>query len=272
MQNKVDHIYFIGDIHGQFEPLVFSLMSKYKITDAVVIVCGDIGIGFCNIKYYIELFGRINKKLQKQNIHLYFIRGNHDDPSYFNNTPEELVKGLTNIHLISDWSILNINEHNILCIGGATSIDKIYRMPGISWWEGESVTEMPEFIFDSGYDIVISHAAPIFCPPVHMRDPGGWMSEEDFERSTSDRKILADIYYKSCEKNIPVKYWFYGHYHDHFESELPNDQVFSEYEKSLLNGGLKNDMVKFDTENKCRFIGLNMSQKNGIDLDLFKLC
>lgn len=265
---KIDHIYFTGDIHGQFEPLVFTLISgKYQLKDSAVFVCGDIGMGFCKPNYYNELFLRMNKKLSKNNVHLYFIRGNHDDPSYFHNTPDKL-KNISHIHLIDDWDTVQINDHNILCIGGATSTDRIYRTVNVSWWADESVTEIPD---DLKYncDIIISHTGPMFVPPKYERIP--WMDESDDERAKLDRKILAKLYFQMCENNNPVKYWFYGHYHDHFESSLPNTGKFSDYEKNLLLGGSDID-TEFFTDNLCQFIGLNMSENNGVNLDLFQLC
>ena len=45
-------IYFTGDIHGEFMPLVFVLTERYNLSDCSVIVCGDIGIGFYKLNYY----------------------------------------------------------------------------------------------------------------------------------------------------------------------------------------------------------------------------
>ena len=77
-------IYFTGDIHGEFMPLVFVLTKRYNLSDCSVIVCGDIGMGFYKFNYYIDTFKTMNKKLAKKNIQLYLIRGNHDNPDYFN--------------------------------------------------------------------------------------------------------------------------------------------------------------------------------------------
>lgn len=37
-----------GDIHGDFNQLVFKLCIQYKLTDTLLIVAGDCGFGFEN--------------------------------------------------------------------------------------------------------------------------------------------------------------------------------------------------------------------------------
>ena len=51
MEN-IKEIYFTGDIHGNFEMLIFCIIQK-RLYDAAVIVAGDIGMGFYKHNYYI---------------------------------------------------------------------------------------------------------------------------------------------------------------------------------------------------------------------------
>ena len=77
------------------------------MSDCSVIVCGDIGMGFYKLNYYIDIFKSMNKKLAKKNIQLYFIRGNHDNPDYFNCIPEELMS-FSHVHLVRDYTVLHL--------------------------------------------------------------------------------------------------------------------------------------------------------------------
>lgn len=45
-------IYFTGNIHGEFMPLVFVLTKRYNLSDCSVIVYGVIGMGFYKLNYY----------------------------------------------------------------------------------------------------------------------------------------------------------------------------------------------------------------------------
>lgn len=258
MENIKD-IYFTGDIHGNFEPFVYCIGQR-GLYNSAVIVAGDIGMGFYKHNYYIDTFKYINKKLIKRNIHLYFIRGNHDNPDYFNNTPED-IKEFSNIHLVQDYTVLHINTYNILCVGGATSVDKKFRTKDIDWWEFENVLPYQK-LNCKNIDIVVTHCAPIFCPPKYERI--SWMDDELDAKAREDRRLLAQLYFDLIKENKP-KYWFYGHYHKSYESRLPNNEEFSEYELNLLMSGNLIDNIEY-LENMCKFIGLDMIDRNKIDL------
>jgi len=83
---EIDDLLFCGDIHGEFETIVYKL-NQYSNT--VLIVCGDIGMGFHKDDYYHTLFKKLNSKLSKQNNNLILFRGNHDDPAYFTGSFEK---------------------------------------------------------------------------------------------------------------------------------------------------------------------------------------
>lgn len=256
-------IYFTGDIHGEFMPLVFVLTKRYNLSDCSVIVCGDIGMGFCKFNYYIDTFKTMNKKLAKKNIQLYFIRGNHDNPDYFNCTPEELTS-FSHVHLVRDYTILHIGNHNVLCVGGATSIDKKYRTKDIDWWEFENVLPYDKLNCENA-DIVATHCAPIFCQPSYKRMP--WMDDDLDTKSREDRIQLAKMYFDLI-KNNELKYWFYGHYHNHYNSTLPT-VYFTEIDQHYLMNGQTIDDYDYNNinnENECKFIGLDMLKNNNIDM------
>ena len=81
---KAKGIVVSGDIHGDFTQLVFKCCDQYCMTDTLIIVAGDCGFGFERPGYYENIYTKCNKKLSKANNWLLFIRGNHDNPAYFN--------------------------------------------------------------------------------------------------------------------------------------------------------------------------------------------
>lgn len=260
----MNSIYFIGDIHGEFMPLTYALTKRYKLYDCSVIVCGDIGMGFHKLGYYIDTFKTMNKKLSACNIQLYLIRGNHDNPDYFNCTPQELMN-FSNVHLVKDYTVLHINNYNILCVGGAASVDKKFRTKDIDWWEFENVLPY-EKLNCGNVDIVATHCAPMFCPPSYERI--SWMDDELDEKARRDRTQLAKMYFDLI-KNNELKYWFYGHYHDHYETSLPTGYFTEIDQHYLMNGQTLDEEIEPDDTN-CRFIGLNMLDTTA-KLDMFEL-
>ena len=47
-----------GDIHGEFNELVFKCCVQYGMTDTVIIVAGDCGFGFEQPGYYENVYNR----------------------------------------------------------------------------------------------------------------------------------------------------------------------------------------------------------------------
>ena len=62
-----------GDIHGEFDFLV-GKMLRMELTNTLVIVAGDCGIGFNETGYYRRTYQRIVKTLKKLNCGLLLIR------------------------------------------------------------------------------------------------------------------------------------------------------------------------------------------------------
>ncbi len=77
-----DSFFVCGDIHGEFRTLLYEIKRK-KISNAIVLIAGDCGIGFEKREYYEQLYQKLSKTLQKLNCQLLLMRGNHDDPEYF---------------------------------------------------------------------------------------------------------------------------------------------------------------------------------------------
>lgn len=210
---KQENLYVVGDIHGEFKELVFNLVVRYGLHDCAVLLAGDVGFGFYKRNYYDQIYNKIKGKLEKNNITLYAIRGNHDDPAYYSSTVE-----YPRLKLVKDYDILELCGYRILCIGGATSTDKKWRINKNSgyeklgslrrlWWEGESIIKdlslLPQFL----PDIIISHEAPICFQPIIVRDSNE-LPLEDWNRILEDRKYLETVLVE-----MRPKYWFHGHYH-----------------------------------------------------------
>ena len=121
---KAKGIVVSGDIHGDFTQLVFKCCDQYCMTDTLIIVAGDCGFGFERPGYYEDVYKQCSKRLSKANNWLVFVRGNHDNPAYFNKKPIKHRRWMT----LPDYSVVNACGHAILCVGGAISIDRMWRM------------------------------------------------------------------------------------------------------------------------------------------------
>ena len=215
-------LFFLGDIHGNFN-IIKQYIKTYDIENADIIQVGDFGLGFKTFEKDKNNLTLLNDFIKKHNISLYAIRGNHDHKLYFDEDPF----GLSNIKLLKDYSVLNLNNHNILCVGGAVSIDRVYRIindkkanDGIkSWWPDES------FSFDksktdklSNIDVIVTHTTPEYCPPDNSNGFGhlvNSMAVNDEYLKTdllTERKLVSDLFENLSNNNI--KYHYYGHFHN----------------------------------------------------------
>ena len=113
-----------GDIHGNFNQLVFKLCIQYQLTDTLLIVAGNCGFGFEKKEYYEQIVRRNAKRMNQDNNWIVFVRGNHDNPAYFDGAMLNFKRFVA----VPDYSILQVCNHTILRVGGAISIDRIYRI------------------------------------------------------------------------------------------------------------------------------------------------
>jgi UDP-2,3-diacylglucosamine pyrophosphatase LpxH len=210
---------FWGDNHWTFN-YIREELDKDRLTDTVLIQVGDFGVGFKHIEKEKSVLRHLNLLLIEKNVTLYVLRGNHDNPKYYNN--KQL--NLSNIILLEDYSILCINEHKVLTIGGAVSIDQIHRIPGKSWWVGEKVVYSDIVKELTGITIVASHTIPgEVPPPLDMKVPileHYGLLQPWLEYELRDERELMTKIYAELQENNNIEKWYYGHYHRSFLSEI----------------------------------------------------
>lgn len=221
MKNEQERdLYFVGDIHQEWKLLVYDLVNRYDIKDANVVIVGDVGYGFCKKVYYDNLYKKLHDRLEKNNICIYGLAGNHDDRSWFieeNSYPR--------FKFLKDHETIKLSGKSIYPIFGATSIDDDWRKRynekmekyGSSkrvWWETEDIVKKYKDL-PGKVDIIASHTAPLSFDPVITRLDGE--SEETYLRDLENRKYLDYVF-----RNIRCDYWIFGHFHHSYTGSLEN--------------------------------------------------
>lgn len=196
----------LGDAHGQFRllnKLIHKRLPDRGLEYDNVLLLGDVGIGF-NSKEELPPF--MSEK------HIYFIRGNHDNPDKVKNLPGFWKSG--NWNYVPDGTI----KDGVLYVGGAWSIDWKWRTPGLDWWFNEELNdEEQDKIFQAVTDYddeihtVISHDAPMSLYPqlgVHNAQPSKttWFLEELRQNYLIGPKRPSN--------------WYFGHHHKKFSTTL----------------------------------------------------
>lgn len=225
-------ILYLGDIHGKFY-LIEQYIKIYEIKNAHIIQVGDFGVGFATIEKEKRILSALNQVLIKNNVIVWAIRGNHDFKPHFDNDPF----GLSNIHLVKDYTVLNLEGKKILCIGGAVSVDRNLRktnkqLQGIhvdytktygfhSWWPDEIfVLDEQNLAEMRGINIVVTHTCPDYCPPDNSFGFDPFV--EGIIRDTGDADLRSDLLYERnqvtkafsiLKMNNVIDNHYYGHFH-----------------------------------------------------------
>lgn len=213
----------LGDIHGRFDPL-FKKLRELDLKNCTIIQVGDFGAGFERPAKELARFKYLNNVLKQKNIKMYVMRGNHDDPKYFLGDYK-----YSNLELMPDNSIINIEGKNILLLGGAISIDRIIRKLNYDYWQDEKYVLNKELLSTfENINIVCSHPSPKMAFPywnmtVTIRD-NSRLDPTLVHELSLERVDLQEAYEILIQKNN-IETWIHGHYH------MPNK---SEHEKTTF--------------------------------------
>ena len=215
-------MYFLADIHGDFYVIEKFCRKNEEKKPITVIQIGDFGAGFSARHNFISDMDYLNQILAEYNVTLYVIRGNHDDPQYFDGS----YNFWSNLKLMADYSVIEVEGKRILLIGGAISIDRLHRVEGRSYWKDE-VYKLDEgsLMLKKNIDIVATHTAPSFAYPTKFNSLVYSFADGDPTLLTelTQERVLLDRTYELLKANEnPMVEWFYGHFHTNHITEYEN--------------------------------------------------
>ena len=226
----------VSDTHGQNYIRVHNILQNNKVNpeESAIIILGDAGFNHWGNKSDNK-----NKKLtSKLNCYIYCVRGNHDErPENLSSSIkiyDENVNGniyyeeeFPLIRYFIDGEIYEINNHKILVLGGAYSVDKNFRLKNhLPWFPQEQLSKdkMEDInlkIINNTVDFVFSHTCPYSWRPTDL-----FLSHIDQSSvDTTMEKWLEQL--KECF-NWGV--WCFGHYHDDRIERPYVEQYFQDYE------------------------------------------
>jgi UDP-2,3-diacylglucosamine pyrophosphatase LpxH len=245
-----ENIYCIGDIHGNFNA-IRGFIKQNDICNSLLIFCGDCGFGFESEAHYKQtIFPKLSKLIGQKNDYCVFVAGNHDDHSIFNSFKFNYKR----IKVVPDYTVINtyynedkaVIKHSILCVGGATSIDRSMRIstndmniikyqhyhnctseeaeklcPKCYWADEQPIYDEEQLKLldkeETPIDIVCTHTAPSFCKPYTKDGLKEWLEydkklDEDLDR---ERNVMDNIFNYLTDNGFSLYKWCYGHFHFH---------------------------------------------------------
>lgn len=224
----------VGDIHGEIHSLLQRL-DKFNIKRTNIYQVGDWGLGFHEKEKDLHNLDIVNEIMKELGCHIYIIRGNHDDPKFWNDGCS-----MSNLTLVKDYDVIDNEDGRTLCIGGGISIDRCQRVLGRSYWEDEIVIFDEDKLMtalDQKINRVITHVAPMIAWPTDKLKNGmvgnfinaekyysEW-KERDLEADLiRERNILTDVHTIIKTHQGVVDNWLYGHYHKNMSSTYMDTQ------------------------------------------------
>lgn len=208
-------IYLTGDTHGNFDRIVEFCERFHTIKSDVMIILGDAGINFSR-----EFYDRPKKELlQSLPITIFAIHGNHEiRPASLPGYVEKKWKGGVvnyekthkNILFAKDGEVYNFGGKHTVVIGGAYSVDKMYRVShGYGWWADEQPSEEIKAYVEAqlegmNWNVVLSHTVPLKYEPTEVFLSG--IHQKSVDKST-------EMWLDSIENRLHYDKWYAAHFH-----------------------------------------------------------
>lgn len=212
-------IFVTGDTHrlqDYYKLHIFAGEHPELTNDDYVIIAGDFGAIWSEKTLEKDL-----KPYSALPFTVLFVDGNHENFDLLNSYPVEIWNGgkvhkiKQNIIHLMRGQIFELEGKTIFTFGGATSIDKEWRVEGISWWKQELPTyeELDEGIanlksYGGKVDYIITHS----CSERALMYPAIRKSTM-LKMDCPESGMLSYI-----EENSEFKHWYFGHFH--FDAKL----------------------------------------------------
>lgn len=196
-------LFCCGDTHSILDIEKLNKLPEELDKSDVLIILGDAGVCW-NGKGEDE---ELQKFYENKKFTTFIVDGNHENHDLISELPiverfgGKVRKVSDSVFYAIRGEVYEINGKRFLAIGGADSIDKEYRVEGLSWWKGETISESDiinalKNVGETTVDFLITHTggSAVSC-------------ELGFPPSSSDKMLDKVIY------SINYKYHYLGHHH-----------------------------------------------------------
>lgn len=206
----------------------------------------------------------LNRLASEAGITVYWLDGNHEDFSRMRElgaTPSspEPVQLASNVTYLPRAYVWEWGGVCFMSMGGAFSIDKDRRTPGLSWWPEETITSGDVFRAEEAgqVDVLLAHDT-VEPPPETLGKMMGYQPESGMmtrsrvragykldRASRANRQMLTEVV-----KAVDPALMIHGHFHYAYQSDWVNPETKTNMHVVGLemNGGGVNSYVIFDTE------------------------
>lgn len=224
--DSVRRVLLVGDLHGNIDAGLRAVQRAAELGADLIVQVGDFGFWPDRGTQYEGSWqrtfeGRVTKACMGAGISLIWIPGNHENWEELDRRRAE--EGLDELglweHTAALWEAhpgveLLIGGQRWLFVGGAVSVDRHWRTPGVSWFAQERITDEFGATIAAGQrdvDVIVAHDAPSGVPFLYELNAGdrGWpadlIAESDAHQQLMRRILEARL--------APGGLWVHGHHH-----------------------------------------------------------
>ena len=207
-----------GDWHGNVGQGCAAILQVAAHDADVIVHLGD--FGFWRDDVTTRNFLRdVERVLAEGDLTLVWIDGNHEDHARLNNLPVDEVTGLRRIsdriwHLPRGYRWV-WHATTWMALGGAHSVDRQSRTPGLSWWPEETLTDA-EIAYakrPGPVDVMVCHDAPS-ADLVPVLNSSHW-PEEEVRASEAHQAKVRDVV-----ETVQPSVLYHGHFHTRYEADF----------------------------------------------------
>jgi len=208
--------YLTGDTHRDFDRLEEFLYYADGADEDVLIILGDVGINY----HGYAADNALKQELSELPVTFFCVYGNHEmrpenidsyEITHWNGGRAFWEPEFPNLIFAIDGEVYELDGLRCIVIGGANSIDKHFRVRGVSWWDDEQASdEIMNYVeqqlekLNWKIDIVLSHTCPYNYMPREVFLPNVY--EGSIDNS-------MEIWLDKIENKLDYMRWYCGHFH-----------------------------------------------------------
>ena len=186
----------------------------------VVVHCGDFGIWSNQAGQ--DYLSHLSRALRAVDAYLFFVDGNHEDHTLLRKfaatspvgAPVQVTTRIWWLPRGFRWTWWG---NSWLALGGAVSVDRVFRTAGVDWWPEEEISDadVAAAAYGGPVDVMVCHDRPSCAPLALARPPTSWR-QCDLRRSDLHRQRLQAVV-----DHVKPRLLVHGHYHCDDDTVVP---------------------------------------------------
>ena len=242
-----ERILLVGDTHANTACALAVIDHAAAVGADVIVQVGDFGF-WPRAKKGRKFLRKVEWRLAQAGIELWFVDGNHEDHDALGRRPiepdgrrridEHLPRGFRWTWDGTTW----------LAAGGGASVDRTYRMPGVSWFPQETLTDVQvAAMIDAGpAEVVVAHDCPMGTAFLHARYDQGTPARDRVTMWPAEQLVESDQHQARLRwlvDGMRARTVIHGHHHVRFSDTLDADHGPVSVEGLGLDGGPLSQLV-----------------------------